>query len=136
MPDIKRAVTIDGELMEPIFYKPVVVPKGWGEEVVIDNQPEYCGKLLKFKKGASFSGHIHILKRESYLIFSGRLMLEYFNYANADRKSRELNVGDCVHIPKGVFHKVTALEESTIIEVSTHHYDEDNYRIEKGDSQK
>jgi hypothetical protein len=41
-----------------------------------------------------------------------------------------LQKGDIVEIKKGLPHQLTALlDESTIFEVSTQHFDEDSYRI-------
>jgi quercetin dioxygenase-like cupin family protein len=47
-----------------------------------------------------------------------------------------LIVGDVVHIKPCVPHKLIAVEKSSIMEVSTQHFEEDSYRIQKGDSQK
>ncbi len=111
-------------------------PKGWGEEVWIINTDKYCGKLLKFKKGASFSDHYHINKDEAWYVLEGTLELRYYNLANADRLTVELGPGSVVHIPPNTPHQLVAREEATIIEVSTPHEETDSYRIAKGDSQK
>lgn len=111
-------------------------PKGWGEEVWLINTDKYCGKLLKFKKGAKFSDHYHINKDETWYVLEGSLELRYYNLANADRLVKKLKPGDVVHIPPSTPHQLVALEASTIIEVSTTHEEADSYRIGKGDSQK
>ncbi len=107
-----------------------------GEEVWIINTDKYCGKLLKFKKGASFSDHYHINKDETWYVLEGTLELRYYNLANADRLTVELGPGSVVHIPPNTPHQLVAREEATIIEVSTPHEETDSYRIAKGDSQK
>lgn len=111
-------------------------PKGWGEEVWIINTDKYCGKLLKFNQGASFSDHFHIKKEETWYVLEGRLELRYYNLANADRLVVTLNPGAVVHIPPSTPHQLIALEPSVVIEVSTPHDEADSYRIGKGDSQK
>ena len=111
-------------------------PKGWGEEIWIINTEAYCGKLLKFNAGASFSNHFHMIKDETWYVAEGRLRLRYFNLANADEKVEELGPGSVVRIPPGKPHQLTALEPSIVIEVSTPHDEADSYRIGKGDSQK
>lgn len=121
---------------EPKFFKPTVHPKGWGEEVWIDNREEYCGKLLKFKAGASFSNHYHLLKRETFYLLKGKLSFQYFDLTNADVITKEINEGECIFIDSGIPHKVDALEDSVVVEVSTQHFEEDSYRVGKGDSQK
>ncbi len=110
--------------------------KGWGEELWIINNDKYCGKLLKFNKGATFSDHYHINKDEAWYVLEGKLQLRHYNLANADRLAVELKPGDVVHIPPSTPHQLVALEASIIIEVSTPHEEADSYRIGKGDSQK
>lgn len=116
--------------------RPKVHKKGWGEEVWIVNNEKYCGKLLKFKKGAKFSDHYHLIKDETWYVLEGKLELSHYNLKNADRLITTLNKGDVLHIPPGAPHQLTAREASTLIEVSTYHDEADSYRIGKGDGQK
>jgi quercetin dioxygenase-like cupin family protein len=124
--------------MNPIeIRKPIKdVPKGWGGEIWIVNNKEYCGKILKFNKGSKFSMHYHIEKEETFFVSKGKLLLKSINLQNADEYFNEINAGDVVDIPRFAPHQLTALEDSEIIEFSTHHEDSDSYRIAKGDSQK
>jgi len=55
---------------------------------------------------------------------------------NAEEKQRTLIVGDTVHLKPCVPHKLIALEESSVFEVSTQHFEDDSYRVQKGNSQK
>lgn len=121
---------------EITFNRPEKHPKGWGAEYWLANNDLYCGKLLEFNKGASFSMHYHLNKTETFYVLHGILEIEYFDLTNAYRKTIKLYQGDIVDIPAGAPHKLTAIEEAVIIEISTHHEDKDSYRIEKGDSQK
>ena len=116
--------------------KAEVHPKGWGTEVWIINTDKYCGKLLKFNKGASFSDHYHIIKDETWYVLDGKLELRHFDLSNADRIITELGPGSVVHIPPSTPHQLVAIEPSVIVEVSTTHDEADSYRIGKGDSQK
>lgn len=100
------------------------------------NNDKYCGKLLKFNKGAKFSDHYHLLKDETWYVLMGELELRYYNLKNADRLTMVLREGDVVRIPPGTPHQLTARKESIVIEVSTPHDEEDSYRIGRGDSQK
>lgn len=111
-------------------------PKGWGEEVWIINTDKYCGKLLKFSKGAMFSDHYHINKDETWYVLEGKLELRYYDLSNADRLVTELKPGSVVHIPPNTPHQLVAHEASVVVEVSTPHDEADSYRIGKGDSQK
>ena len=121
--------------LSPTFSKPLCYPKGWGEEIWIANNNKYCGKILNFNNGASFSMHFHIKKDETWYVTKGSLKMEYFDLSCADRSIVILREGDVVHLEPNIPHKLTALEDSSIFEVSTQHMEEDSYRIEKGSSQ-
>jgi mannose-6-phosphate isomerase-like protein (cupin superfamily) len=112
------------------------VQKGWGKEIWLVNNNKYCGKILKFNAGSKFSMHYHVNKEETFYILDGHLRLKYFDLSNAEEKNEDLYSGDIVDIPQFNPHKIEAIKESTIIEISTHHEDSDSYRIAKGDSQK
>ena len=110
------------------------VPKGWGYEKWIVNKPEYCGKLLFFKNGKRCSWHYHKIKDEVFYLQSGKLMVYYSDgdeIENAEQKI--LLPGDNFHVYVGLRHKMVALEDSELFEFSTQHFDEDSYRVMKGD---
>ena len=119
-----------------ISNKNIHVPKAWGEEVVIHNGDDYCGKLLRFRKGGKFSLHFHSKKTETFYVNKGMFNLTTIDTRTAARQHISLVEGDIVHVEKNTPHQLEALEEGEIFEVSTPHMDEDSYRIEKGDSQK
>ncbi|MEK7602519.1 MAG: cupin domain-containing protein [Patescibacteria group bacterium] len=118
------------------FLKGEYHPKGWGAEVWLINNEKYCGKLLKFNAGATFSDHYHIEKEETWYVLEGEFELRHYDLTNADRFVTKLNPGDVAHIPPSTPHQLIALTEGTIIEISTTHDENDSYRIGKGDSQK
>ena len=95
--------------LEPVFSKVQNHPKGWGEEVWITNNDLYCGKILKFNKGAEFSMHYHIKKEETWAVMEGKLTLKYYDLGNAEEKEGELNEGDTVHLRPCIPHKLIAL---------------------------
>ena len=109
--------------------------KAWGYELWIHNEEDYCAKILHFNKDAKFSMHYHVIKEETWYVQSGKFQLNIIDTDTADILSYELNVGDIVEIPKGAPHQLIALEEGDIFETSTEHFDEDSYRVWKGDSQ-
>ncbi len=98
-------------------------PKVWGEEHWIVNR-EYCGKKLILRKGFRCSLHYHQNKDEVFYILSGRVLLE------VGESFRVLGPGDHQHIAPGVVHRFWGLEDAAMIEFSTHHEDEDSYRVE------
>lgn len=112
------------------------VEKGWGHELIWATNEEYCGKLLKFNTGAKFSMHFHAVKDETWYVLDGKFLVITVNTDNAVRMEHELLPGSVWHNPPLLPHQVVCLEAGTIIEVSTPDSVEDNYRIERGDSQK
>lgn len=110
------------------------VPKGWGFEKWIVNTPEYCGKLLYFVKGKKCSWHYHILKDETFYVQSGKIKLKYSDEDDLSNALEViLNPGDKFHIYRKLKHQMIALEDTELFEFSTQHFDEDSYRIIKGD---
>ena len=120
----------------PFFSRLEAHPKKWGDELWITNNEKYCGKILRFNEGSSFSMHYHVLKEETWCVTKGRLKLEYYDLEKADKLDKILEEGDVVHLNPCVPHKLTALVESSVFEVSTQHFNDDSYRIENGASQK
>lgn len=112
-----------------------IIPKKWGEEIVIHNDEEYCGKILRFNAGAKFSMHFHMKKKETWYVAKGTFLLTYIDTRNAIEKERELNVGDIIEVERGDPHQLYSFTGGDIFEVSTQHFDDDNYRIKKGGSQ-
>lgn len=110
-----------------------IVEKGWGKEIIFVNTPEYCGKILCFDKHKKFSMHYHIQKKETWYVAKGRFILNWINTQTGTMYSEYLSVGDVITNERGEPHQLVALEYSEVFEVSTKHYDEDSYRIYKGD---
>lgn len=112
------------------------VKKGWGHELIWTTNDKYCGKLMKFNKGAKFSMHFHREKDESWYVLDGIFLVHWINTLTADITTTKLKPGDVWRNEPLVPHQVECIEEGTIIEVSTPDSVEDNYRVGKGDSQK
>ena len=111
------------------------VEKGWGYELILVNNEEYCGKILHFNAGSKFSMHSHLQKRETFYCSFGELEVEGINTEDATRYFFALKAGEVLDIPRGAFHQITAKQESEVVEVSTTHWDEDSFRVCPGNSQ-
>lgn len=112
------------------------VEKGWGSELIWATNDKYCGKLLKFNKGAAFSMHFHAEKDESWYVLDGVFQVKFIDTTNASQHETILNAGAVWRNQPLRPHQVICIEAGTIIEVSTPDSVEDNYRVGKGDSQK
>ena len=110
-----------------------IVKKGWGKEVIFVNNDEYCGKILCFDKDKKFSMHYHIKKKETWYVSKGRFILIWVETNTGTTHTEFLEVGDVITNERGEPHQLIALEDSEVFEVSTKHYDEDSFRMWKGD---
>tara|TARA_Y100000593_G_scaffold57135_1_gene106385 strand:- start:513 stop:881 length:369 start_codon:yes stop_codon:yes gene_type:complete len=118
-----------------VFHPPIkYVEKGWGYERWIVNKEEYCGKLLFFEKGKKCSWHYHKVKDEVFYLQSGKMIVKYGQDDNPEfAEELMLFPGQNFYVPTGLRHQMIALEDSELFEFSTQHFDEDSYRIRKGD---
>jgi mannose-6-phosphate isomerase-like protein (cupin superfamily) len=111
-----------------------IVPKGWGKEIIFVNNDEYCGKILCFNKDKKFSMHYHLQKKETWYVAKGSFLLHWIETSNGIMHTEYLKLGDVITNERGEPHQVVALEEdSQLFEVSTKHYDDDSFRMWKGD---
>lgn len=109
-------------------------PKGWGYEKWIVNKKEYCGKLLFFNKGKRCSWHFHKIKDEVFYLQSGKLLIRYSDDEDITKANElVLNAGESFHVYIGLKHQMIAIEDSELFEFSTQHFEDDSYRILKGD---
>jgi len=122
--------------IKPIVCEGCHVPKGWGSELIIENNEKYCGKLLRFKSGCKFSMHFHMEKDETWYVNYGDFIYRWIDTETAEVHEQELKQGDIVRQRPGQPHQLSALTAGEIFEVSTHHEDSDSYRVWPGDSQK
>ncbi|MEK7486441.1 MAG: cupin domain-containing protein [Planctomycetota bacterium] len=110
------------------------VPKGWGHELWIVNKPEYCGKILTLFQHKKCSQHYHQLKDETFHIQSGRILLRVKKKETDPFQEIIMETGDAFHIYPGLIHQFEGLaKESEIFEFSTQHFEDDSYRLVKGD---
>ena len=124
-----------GHEIKPKVCEGCKVPKGWGEEIIIENNEMYCGKLLIFKKGCRFSMHYHLIKDETWYVDKGEFIYRWIDTESAETIEQKLKPGDVVRQRVGQPHQLIALTDGTVFEVSTQHFDEDSYRVFRGDSQ-
>lgn len=92
--------------------------KPWGREVWFGHTDRYAGKILEVKKGHRLSLQIHKQKMETQYVYSGRIKLWVGSEEN-DLKEVILEPGQKYDIMPGTIHRVEALEDSEIFEVST-----------------
>lgn len=119
--------------LEILKSTPKYVEKDWGYEKWLfnDEKLNICTKILFVKQGHKFSLHFHDLKRESFFIQSGKCVIRIHKMQQSSPQTVQtiLKGGESFFIDRLTAHQVEALEDTTIIETSTFHRDEDSYRL-------
>ena len=95
------------------------VEKPWGYELIWADTDHYVGKVLFVKAGESLSLQFHREKDESWLVQSGRARLELGSAGDAVLTEEVVGAGASFRLRPGTVHRVSALEDTTILEVST-----------------
>jgi mannose-6-phosphate isomerase len=112
------------ESLDPWSVEVRKVEKPWGHELIWALTDTYCGKVLFVKAGHSLSLQFHREKEESWLVQSGRAKLELGDAGQGALAEEVVGSGFAFHYRPGTVHRVTALEDTTILEVSTPQLDD------------
>jgi mannose-6-phosphate isomerase len=105
--------------LEEWSFEPRRVDKPWGYELIWALTDRYCGKVLFVKAGHSLSLQFHREKDEAWLVQSGRAKLELGDAGDSMLNEEIVSAGAAFHYTPGTVHRVTALDDTTILEVST-----------------
>ncbi|MBI2213669.1 MAG: cupin domain-containing protein [Acidobacteria bacterium] len=93
------------------------VPKPWGYEIIWSHTERYVGKVLHVNRGESLSLQYHEMKDETLYVIAGKVMLELER--GEERSSITLGVGEAFHVTPMTIHRIEAIEDTDIVEVST-----------------
>lgn len=104
------------------IYKGKIVDKPWGYELIWAHTDRYVGKVLHIKKGESLSYQYHVVKDETIRLLSGAMDMDL--ESDGKRSNISLNPGDCLHIVPGMRHRMIAVEDCDVLEVSTPELDD------------
>ncbi|MGA7088079.1 MAG: cupin domain-containing protein [Candidatus Dormiibacterota bacterium] len=102
------------ELHQPVRR----VDKPWGYEIWFAVTDRYAGKIIHIGAGHELSLQYHRRKDESIYVVSGAMELELENEAG-EVETHQLRPGDCQRILVGRRHRMRALVDTDICEVST-----------------
>ena len=112
------------EGLDPWTFESRRVDKPWGHELIWAHSDVYCGKILFVRAGHSLSLQFHREKDESWYVQSGRAKLELGSAGDAVLTEEVIAAGASFRFRPGTVHRVTALEDTTILEVSTPELDD------------
>jgi mannose-6-phosphate isomerase-like protein (cupin superfamily) len=107
------------EGLDRFAFEPTRTDKPWGYELLWANCDRYVGKLLFVRAGHALSKQFHNVKDESWLVQEGRAKVELGSAGDAVLSEEVVGAGACFRFRAGTVHRVTALEDTTIVEVST-----------------
>jgi len=106
------------------------VEKPWGYELIWAKTPDYVGKMLHIRKGHKLSLQYHVEKEETIFVQSGKMIL-VFEADDGQLIEVTLLPGEAHHIAPKRKHRMIALEDCDVFEVSTPQLN-DVVRIEDG----
>ena len=93
------------------------VDKPWGYELHWAKTDRYVGKLIHVNAGHALSLQYHNQKDETIFLWSGRMLFEIKE--GDELVKREMKPGESVHVTPKTVHRMTAIEDCDIFEVST-----------------
>ena len=105
-----------------------IVEKPWGREIWIAHTDQYALKIIEFKAGSRSSLQYHRQKHEHIYVDQGVLRVE-LEQADGTMTTEDLGPGSVIENPPGRKHRVHAVEDVRLIEVSTPQLD-DVVRVE------
>ncbi|MFZ0215523.1 MAG: cupin domain-containing protein [Candidatus Dormiibacterota bacterium] len=94
------------------------VDKPWGYELRWAITDRYLGKILHVNRGEALSLQYHERKDETIMVEHGLLDVEL------DGTVHRMAPGDLVHITPGTRHRMVAVEDTDVFEVSTPEIDD------------
>ena len=98
------------------------VEKPWGYELHWAKTDRYVGKILHVKAGHALSLQYHNRKDETIYLYSGKMLFEIER--DGQLVAQEMRPGDAVHIAPKTVHRMTAIEDCDVLEVSTPELDD------------
>jgi len=102
---------------------PRVVEKPWGREEIFAQTEAYLGKILEIRAGEALSLQYHERKEETLRVLDGSLVLIH-GTDREDLAEREFVAGEVFHLPPGTIHRMVAIEDCRLLEVSTAEIDD------------
>ena len=94
------------------------VDKPWGCEIIWARTDQYVGKMMYIKAGCRLSKQFHEVKTETMMVTKGLVRI-YADFNDQGVVDKTYLPGEYIHIPAGTVHRLEAIVDSCVIEVST-----------------
>jgi mannose-6-phosphate isomerase-like protein (cupin superfamily) len=105
-------------------FDPRRVEKPWGWELIWALTDRYCGKLIFVRSGQALSLQFHRQKEESWYVERGRAELELAAAGEGMTETEVVGPGSAFHLEPGTVHRLSAIEDTLVLEVSTPEIDD------------
>ena len=112
------------ESLDRFSFPSLRVEKPWGHELIWAKAEQYAGKLLFVRAGQALSLQFHREKDESWYVLEGRAELQLGEAGQAVLTAEVVGPGAAFRFRPGTVHRVRAIEDTTILEVSTPQLDD------------
>lgn len=112
------------ETLDRFSFQPEQVDKPWGHELIWARTRDYAGKILFIRAGEALSLQFHREKDESWYVLDGRAELELGAVGQAVLEKEVIAKGAAFRFQPGTVHRIVAVEDTTILEVSTPQLDD------------
>ena len=99
------------------------VEKPWGREEIFAHTEAYVGKVLLIRQGEALSLQYHERKEETLRVLDGEVEVHLGTNAE-ELHSEVLDAGSVVHLPPRTLHRLVAVTDCRLVEVSTNHLDD------------
>ncbi len=100
-----------------------IIKKPWGEERLFAKTKKYAGKILIVRKGHRLSLQYHNIKDETLYLEEGLLKVT-IEKGKDNLVTKAVTSGEIFEIPPKTKHRIEAIENCRIIEVSTPELDD------------
>ena len=111
-----------------MIEQPRRVEKPWGYELIWAETEQYVGKILHVIAGEALSLQYHETKDETIYLLSGAMLFQSGPSAD-ELVDYQMEAGQRFHVATGTVHRMVAITDVDILEVSTSHL-EDVVRLE------
>src|SRR5579862_4874581 len=98
------------------------VDKPWGHELLWAETARYVGKVLHIRAGQRLSRQYHRVKEETLMVQAGEMELEIGEATLVE--TRRMRAGDVFHVLPGTIHRMVAVVDVEVLEVSTPELDD------------
>jgi mannose-6-phosphate isomerase-like protein (cupin superfamily) len=117
-----ESVIIVAKMISDLHNSLTIVEKPWGYEIIWAHTDRYVGKILHIRKGECLSYQYHRVKDETIRVLSGVLELDLER--DGEREKLRLTPDESLHIVPRMKHRMIAVEDCDVLEVSTPELDD------------